>query len=885
MKNKKFLFLSLIAVLGITACGGQPSSPTEPETPTSSEPTTVNPGDPVEPPVYDEDTLHIHYHRPDGIYDGWDLWLWEDGGNGAGYAFNGFDDYGAIASYPLSTWANIATTDLGVLVRLGGDSWTAKDVESDRFVSIADFPKDENNIHHIYLVSGDKTIYDNPSGKDADIINSATFVSSKRIVVLVNQEIESYKFYEDDVVLKEKTFDGTEDNKTMADCDLDHAGDFNKDYTVEIKFKKSGRVLTSEITKQPLFKTTEFDQQYSYDGELGAIYTKDSTTFKVWSPVSSQITLNIYENGTPKNIDSTRGDDTKTSYPMELGEKGVWSVTVDGDLNGKFYTYSVTNNEFDNKECVDPYAKSAGVNGKRGMIIDFNDEKAKPEGWDEFTPNIHPQTSLTVWETHVADVTSSETWTGNEDNRLLFNGMVEKGTTYEENGATVTTGYDHIKELGVNAVQIIPVFDQDNDEVNKSFNWGYNPLNYNVIDGIYSSDPFDGYARVKEFRNVVKTFGEDDINVIMDVVYNHVSSHQASNFNILVPGYYFRYKNGTQISSGSGCGNDTASELPMFRKFIKDSTLFLAQTYKLSGYRFDLMGLHDVKTMNEVVTNLHTNYNEDMIVYGEPWNLTTATVVDLAIQSNMRQWQGFAGFNDVMRDAIKGSVFDATSTGWATNADSIDTTNYDKVSKSILGATPGSSSDPLKAVQYVSCHDNNTLHDKLRLSVEGDDEYIEDLSIFCNSIVLTSQGASFINAGEEFLRAKVNEDGSFNENSYNASYKVNELDYSRKIDYPDAFEQYKNLIYIKQALPQLHYTTSAEINEKVTINPSADKSYIDITIIDGSQELRFIYVSAYAKQNNTLDLSGYNMLYTTKGSEEVSSNYQLSPLQTIILGK
>lgn len=884
--KKQFLLLSLVTVMGIGLAGCNPTSnPTDPSTEPSVEPSdpSVDPNEPVTPPSYDEDAVWFHYHRPEHDYDGWGLWLWEVSYDESihyafdtVYEFNGRDDYGAICAQPLSLWSNLEENKIGIIVRDG--AWN-KDPDGDRFIDLHDYTKDENGIYHIYLVSGDSTIYTSTAGKDVDIINSAAFITTSRIMVKANHVIDSYKFYENDVVIGEGTYAADVKQKTAA-ISLEGEGNFNSTYKVELKFRDSGRVLEETISTQPLFKTESFKNNYTYDGELGAIYSKDSTTFRVWSPVATEIKLNIYEKGTTTAIDPSLGSNEKETYTMTKGEKGTWEYTLQGDLNGKYYTYSVTNNVYTNKEVVDPYAKSAGANGRRGMIIDFNDPRALPDGWNESNWSIHNKTDMTVYETHVADVSASETWGGNPNRKHLFNGVIQKGTTYTDpsTGTTVKTGYDHIKELGSNTVQLVPVYDQDNNEIQKSFNWGYNPLNYNVIEGSYSSNPHDGFVRVKEFRNLVKTFNDDGINVIMDVVYNHVSSLENSNFNILVPGYYFRYS-GMTPSSGSGCGNDTASEMPMFRKFIKDSTLFLAQTYKLSGFRFDLMGLHDLETMNQTVKNLQDNYNANIAVWGEPWNLTTSTVERLAIQGNMNLWTGFSGFNDVIRDGVKGSVFDAKSVGWATDKNGKSNASYEKVRDGLLGHTYGSSKDPSKSISYVSCHDNNTLFDKLKLSVTSFDNSkpvveseipaaelntAKSLVSFASSIVYTSQGTSFMNAGDEILRTKLNEDNSLNENSYNATYKCNELDYSRKAANLDTFQDFQNLIKIKNELGAYNYASAAEVNSNtVNLTEANNKTYIDIeTTTESGLKVRAIYVSPQVASIN-LDLTGYTHYYSS----------------------
>ena len=518
------------------------------------------------------------------------------------------------------------------------------------------------------------------------------------------------------------------------------------------------------------------------------------------------------------------------------------------------------------------------------MIVDFS--KTNPEGWDEVTVKPYKHTELVVYETHVADVTASESWTGSEANRLLFNGMAEEGTTYTENEVTVKTGFDHIKELGVNAVQIIPLFDQANDEVNKSFNWGYNPLNYNVIEGSYSSDPFDGYVRIKEFKNLVMKYNEAGINIIMDVVYNHVNSLETSSFNYLVPGYYFRYSTSGQVLNGSGCGNETASDMPMFRKFMIDSTEFWASEYKLGGFRFDLMGLHDIETMDELVANLKT-INPEIVVYGEPWNAGTSglTSTDAALQANLGKFNGYGAFNDKVRDGIKGSVFDSLTTGWAT---SLTSSLPSSIKDAIQGKTASFTSDPNKTVNYVSAHDNNTLFDKLQLSVAmaNDDniELLSNLSTLSNGIIFTSQGVSFMLAGEEFLRSKVKDDGSLDSNSYESSYKTNELDYSRLIDYPSVMEQYKEFIALKVNDEMFQLDNADDIKASLSFNDS-DNSYIDYNLKYNNKEYRVIIMSRSASEK-TIDLSGYSsVLADNLDTLTLSASSKLSSCQIVVVSK
>lgn len=881
-KNKIGLIFSLVALLSLSSCGDDPST-TSSDTLTSDDTTqtTSYPYDFVEPPTYDEDTLQIHYHRDDMTYDGWDAWLWTEGKDGAAYSFNGFDEFGAISAIPLESTFSADVDEIFFIIRQGGDDWTAKDYDSDQSFLLSNFVKDENNIYHVYIVSGWAGTYESAGVISTANITRAAFFDAKTVVVNANLDFTEVKVYEDDELLTTATLDKPNNVRRVT---LPENAEFSSTYKVAVTFE-NGDVKESEVDKNALFKTDEFDAEYTYTGDdLGATYTKEKTTFKVWAPGSTSLKVRIYNSGTPTSVDPEKGDDDwYIESEMTLGEKGVYTALINGDLNGKYYTYVVSNSKYSEKEVVDPYAKSAGVNGERGMILDF--DTTDPEGWNEITPLDYKKTELVVYETHVADVTSSETWTGNEANRLLFNGMAEEGTTYTENGKTVKTGFDHIKELGVNAVQIIPLFDQANDEVNKSFNWGYNPLNYNVVEGSYSSDPYDGAVRVKEFKELVMKYNQAGISIIMDVVYNHMNSLDQSSFNYLVPGYYFRYNANGTASNGSGCGNDTASEMPMFRKFMIDSTEFWASEYKLGGFRFDLMGLHDIETMNQLVDNLQT-INPNIVVYGEPWTAASTAVSGstiLAGQANMSQYDGYGAFNDKIRDGVRGSVFDASGTGWATR-DTVSSLNYSDILDGLLGKTGAISSDPNKTVNYVSAHDNNTLFDKLQLSVGEDDiNLLKNLSTLSNGIVFASQGISFMLAGEEFLRSKVKEDGTLDSNSYESSYKTNELDYSRLIDYEDVFEQYKEFIAVKTGIEAFQLDSNTLISEEVVANATSADNYIDLTITHNSEEYRVI-INPRSGSNLTLDLSSYSEIIADNlDTLQLSSTSSVAPCQIVIV--
>jgi len=860
MKKTKLLgALSLLFVFGLVACNDNTSTSTSTSTSASAGtdvdyPTTI--------PTMEESSVQIHYSRSDNKYSPWCLWLWNiNGGEGKMYQFNYQDSFGVVASYPLSTFGtNMEQGELGFIVRQKS-SWT-KDVDSDRSIDFSTLKQDNQGVFHVYLFSGDKNIYTNPDKEMVDEVNYVRFVNEKTIACETNKPISHFQIFEDDVMI----VDEVQKDLNGYYYNLDHTADIKKSYKTKVTFADSKQTIEKNVSVRGLYTSKSFNNQYYYEGELGAIYTKEATTFKVWSPVSNKINLRIYNSGTPTRISASLGDDTFQEYPLVLGEKGVFSAEVAGDLEGKYYTYVVYNNENKNgKEIVDPYAKSAGINGLRGMIVDF--AKTNPEGWDDIDIHPYDRKELTVYETHVSDVTSSKTWNGSSENQKKFLGLIEEGTTYSNGEQTTSTGFDHIKDLGVNAVQLLPIFDQDNNEVSPTFNWGYNPLNYNVLEGAYSSNPYDGYARIKEFKQVVRAYHNAGINIIMDVVFNHVSGLTGSNFNVLMPGYYFRYDQNDLPYNGSGCGNETASENKMFQKFMIDSTAFWAKEYKLGGFRFDLMGLHDIDTMNALSANLKT-INEHITVYGEPWTGGTSGLSESkqAKQINGNKFVGFGQFNDQMRDGlIKGGLNAPTVQGWITNSKKVDAFNVTQIQAGIKGITKSTDyeiADPDKTVNYVTCHDNYTLYDRIKAAKVTDEEAVRKMSVLANAVVFTSQGTTFMLAGDEMLRTK-----GGNSNSYDASYKVNELDYSKKLTHPEVYENYKNLIAFKRNMSGLHL--DKEGIKQIQVESLSSGSVLKYTLRDVVNNREYVVVHSNGVAGKTaIDLSSYRVYLDTLNIHE-----------------
>ena len=608
-----------------------------------------------------------------------------------------------------------------------------------------------------------------------------------------------------------------------------------------------------------LYNSPKFNKYYEdkdannnpKDMKLGMTYTPQGTTFRVWSPISANMTVFIYDSDTTSEFG---GEDKGKGWHMNYTSGGVWDLTIDGDLKNKYYNFQV-DNVLGTNVVMDPYATSAGACGVRGYIYDKADtipdyEEGDKEKWANISEkwdgkagyDLDTPQDLTIYEVHVQDFTGDSSWKSNKGNKNgTYNAFVESGTTYTDGTTTVSTGYDHLNELGVGAVQLVPVFDQDNDETKNKYNWGYNPLNYNVVEGAYSSDPHDGLKRVKEFKNLVLKMSETDAHtrVIMDVVYNHVSSATGSNFHKLMPRYFFRYTPDGELYDGSGCHNEVASERPMMRKFIVDSLCMWAKEYNIKGFRFDLMGLIDFKTMIEAKKALY-EIDPDIYIYGEGWSLgyngpsgdnygTETWQVYNECNNFKTTGVYLGGFNDCFRNAVKGEnsrygeeitypqpgfVQNGSWKNAGNNNWYVDYETLNKIADGIWGINRNINTNgeitgyyPEQTVNYVSCHDNWTVRDQLYNTLpKVDDKHGASLesivrgSIQAHALVMASNCAAFILGGEELFRTKeyvgINPDDvsgvtadswtqlfdhKISHNSYNAPLEVNSFKWGNKI--------------------------------------------------------------------------------------------------------
>ena len=557
-------------------------------------------------------------------------------------------------------------------------------------------------------------------------------------------------------------------------------------------------VRETEKPTQPLIQYAHPLDAQAYTGnDLGAVYTKSGTTFKVWAPTASHVSVKLYRTGS----DEEPGAQEMTPVSMTKGDNGVWSVRLDGDKKNFYYTYLIDINGA-TQETADVYAKAAGVNGNRSMVVDLND--TNPDGWNQDRHVLYENpTDAVVWEVHIKDFSHSEVSGVSLRYRGKYLAFTEKGTTLGDQGE-YSTCIDYLKKLGVTHVQLLPVYDYatvdesvtDSDE----FNWGYDPKNYNVPEGSYSTNPFDGNVRIREFKQMIMALHEAGIGVIMDVVFNHTFTAKGGWFEMTVPGYYYRMNTDGSFSDGSGCGNETASEHLMYRKYMVDSILYWTSEYHIDGFRFDLMGVHDVDTMNEIRRALDNSIQDGkkIILYGEPWmGGPSSAAVQTAVKSNIRLLNERIGaFNDDFRDAVKGHVFNALEKGFVQDGSGRGTLKASICADSLKG---GWAKQPSQSIAYVSAHDNFTLYDKLVLSVKNDLSYLErdeqlvSMNKLAAALVMTSQGINFMQAGEEFARTKQGD-----ENSYVSPAALNELDWNRTAEYADLVSYYAGLIEIRK---------------------------------------------------------------------------------------
>jgi pullulanase len=579
-----------------------------------------------------------------------------------------------------------------------------------------------------------------------------------------------------------------------------------------------------------LAQTIDYNTYPVYEGnDLGLTYTPTNSKFRIWSPPADNAQLLIYSTGTYGEPDSI--------IQMQKSDGGTWVANLPGDNNEKFYAFRVHINNSWSEPVPDPYAKATGVNGTRAMIVDLNE--TSPPGWNtDQSPTFINKTDAIIYELHVRDASISSN--SGIKNKGKFLGLTEKGT---KNKQGLSTGLDHIVELGVTHVHLLPVFDflsVNETKLNMpQYNWGYEPMNFNVPEGSYSTEPFNGATRITEFKQMVKAFHDNGLRVVMDVVYNHTMRTEDSYFNQLVPGYYYRQTQDGKFSNATACGNEMASERAMMRKFMLESMKYWVEEYHIDGFRVDLMGVHDIETMNIISKELH-RIKPDILIYGEGWTAGSSPLPDSvrALKANASLLDRIAVFSDDMRDGIKGSVFVNEEAGFASGRKGMEESvkfgivascehsqvDYNKVNYS----KKPYSTHPYQTVNYAECHDNHVLWDKLKLSAKtrtaGERKEMYKLAL---SIVLTSQGISFLHAGGEFIRTK-----NGNENSYNAGDSVNAIDWDLKSANNDVYNYIRALVKMRKDQPIFRLMNGEELENKIRFIEELPEGMIAYTIKD-----------------------------------------------------
>ena len=815
----------------------------------------------------------FYWDAEDANLDNCDMWIWFPNADGRGYLFHPCE-YGA--KVVLNVPADV--DKVGFIVRRdcsepGGTSWgsAVKDYDGDRFAAIT------GEVTEVYLKSADGHQYLSRDGGKT-LYEELTFTLAaisgmNEIQYFINpaariESMDQVRVTEGDRKLEVTGLSSLNNSVVTGKITLGEELDLSKIYTVEIEGYGAKDAVPTKVFDSPAFK-----ERYTYEGDdLGAVLTETGTRFKVWAPTANRVRLKLYEAG--------NGGDAFDTIEMERGEQGVWSAeTATGA--GTYYTYLV-NTSAGEQEAVDPYARAVGVNGDRGMVADL--DATDPEGFaeDRFYDGINAYNEAVIWEVHVRDFSNKLASSQYPGKYLAF---TEKGL---KNSSGEAAGIDYLADLGVTHVHLQPVYDfatVDESKEGTGFNWGYDPKNYNAPEGSYSTDPFHGEVRIREFKQMVQALHENGMGVVMDVVYNHTYSADSC-LNRIVPYYYYRYDGMGKLSNGSGCGNETASERPMMRKYIVDSVRYWAEEYHVDGFRFDLMALHDTDTMQAV----HA-VNPKAIIYGEGWTGGTTPLMEplRASQANIRKVTASEGaigavsvFNDSIRDGLKGSVFDAKEKGYVSG--NVSKGNAENV---IFGLTGGIKSKAVSwhvkdngVINYMSCHDNHTLFDRL-LSSNPDDSLEARLRMnrFGISIIMIGKGTPFFLAGEELLRTK-----NGDSNSYNSGDEVNNIRWDELAAGSDTMAMrdfYRSLIAMRKANP---FLTKAELTCTV-----GRENAIEAVYTEGEKTVAYALVNPSGSTfTQTLPEGNWTVLMqnetvSPEGGETVSGTVQVEGRSVLLV--
>ena len=854
----------------------------------------------------------VHYRRTNKDYAGWNLWTWYGSKKGVKRDFTAHDDFGKIAEYTFTDNNGVKDPKFIVRYSMQGNDWVAKDPgEGDRAIpakaiNLSQDGKTGNA--EIWLMQGDSRVYLSPNviNTKASAIN-ADITSLKEFTVNVSGDPSEIK--KDDVTITDVT-DSKKDKHKAVDISqvavvnnkivITAKSDLDLKKMYEINIKGVGgmpkTVSVSTVKGSKIVRTDEFDQKYAYDGnDLGAVVSGNSTTFKLWAPTATKVELVTYS-GTDENSPEAKTQDMKLE-----SNNSVWSITTSDAKAGTAYTYKVHFADGAVNNSPDPYAKAAVRNGMRSVV--FGGSMATSV--TRMAPFGKRPTDATIAEMNIRDFSIHESSGVREKNRGKYLGVIEPDT---KNG-NKPTGLDYLKSLGITHVQIMPMYDfgsvneagdlgyvATNDKNNPHQNWGYDPINYNVPEGSYASDSANPATRITELKKMVEGLHKAGLRVIMDVVYNHVYNAQKNAFGQTVPGYYFRYNDDGSLSNRSGCGNDTASERKMMRKYIVDSVKYWANEYGIDGFRFDLMGLIDLETIKEVREAVHA-IDPSSIILGEGWDMSQLPYGNRTIQPNaykLADNNGVAFFNDSFRDAVKGHGDDDVA-GFVSGNRGSD----NLVMQNLYGCQPGNASctgrqydNAGQTVQYVEAHDNLNLYDKLKKSLPHEsDQNIKKRVMLANSLVMFAHGMPFFELGQEFLRSK-----NSNANSYNAGDGDNSVKWDLVNKNSDAVEYFKALIKLRNEIPALRDSTYSDVNKNMHWIKSSDginafsvdnngKTYVFIFNANSDESTVNIGKGKYRVRIADGKANGGEISKLPEASVDDSGNYKVVALSTAVLVK
>ncbi|MBQ8834619.1 MAG: type I pullulanase [Oscillospiraceae bacterium] len=845
-------------------------------------------------PEYDI-TIKVHYYREDGDYTDWEVHMW----NGveslnATRAFDEEDENGwKVATY----YADASDTWAGFIVKK--PDWT-KDPDGDRKIDLSDVT---GGTVHVYAVSGSAL-------EDFETDKSQAVLGAKISSAVYNQDTGnltvtvSYPM-EEPATLDSFTLEGPDGEMGItaveAVDEYNYTVSFEGTITDEEVYTMYFEGVSCTVTVPNIYSTEGFEAEYTYEGDdLGATWSAESTTFRVWAPTATKVAVKLYTTGSSNESGAALLD----TYEMTPDVNGTWVVTVDGDLNGVYYIYAVTRSGATVEAC-DPYARTAGINGNRAMVIDL--DSTDPEGWEKDTyVTVDNYTDAVIWETHVRDFSIAES--SGMENKGKYLAFTEEGTTVNGEGE-IATGVDYLAELGVNYVHLLPVYDINSvDEASGGYNWGYDPKNYNVPEGSYATNAYNGAVRVKEFKQMVQSLHANGIGVIMDVVYNHVADAGSFCFNQIVPGYFSRIQDDGSYQSNSGCGNDTATERSMVQKYIVDSVLYWAEEYHIDGFRWDLVGLIDYETINAAMEAVHA-VNPNIVFYGEGWDMCTWTTKNgytekMTIQDNDAEVNTEAGvfafFNDTIRNLMHGGVFTATDKGF-TSGNLSESTVQSLIDSYMGNSTWGTNSTsvdtPLQTVNYASCHDNFTLFDNLTidamdatgLTAEEVREQAAAMNNLAAAYYLTAQGVPFMQAGEEMLRSKPDAESEtgYNHNSYASGDEINAIKWDSLADalVSQTHDYYQGLLAFRSAHSALRMTSEEEVLSAMSAMETGSNDVVAFLNEGGNgEDAQIISIFNAGSENAVVSLpeglwgvcvnkstAGTGILYTVSGEVEIEN--------------